>query len=80
MNLELIVQSEVSQKEKDKYCILTQYSKVKIMASGPTPSWQMDGQTMETVTDFIFLELKKSLQMVTEDMKLKDTAPWEKKL
>ena len=58
MNLEPIVHSEVIQKEKDKYFILTQYSKLKIMASGPTPSWQMDGQTTDLVTDFIFLELK----------------------
>ena len=41
------------------------------MASSPIPSWQVDGETMETVTDFIFLG-SKSLQMVTASMKLKD--------
>ena len=46
------------------------------MASSPIPSWQVDGETMETVTDFIF-EGSKSLQMVTAAMKLKD-APWKK--
>ena len=46
--------------------------KAKIMASGPITSWQIDGETMETVADFIFLA-PKSLQMVTVAMKLKDT-------
>ena len=44
--------------------------KTKIMASDPIASWQIDGETMETVTDFIFLG-SKSLQMVTAAMKLK---------
>ena len=46
--------------------------KTKIMASGPITSWQIDGETMESVTDFIFLG-SKWLQMVTAAMKLKDT-------
>ena len=46
--------------------------KTKIMASGPITSWQMDGETMETLTDFIFWA-PKSLQLVTAAMKLKDT-------
>ena len=47
--------------------------KTKIMASGPITSWQIDGETMETVTDFILGEgAPKSLQMVTAVMKLKD--------
>ena len=46
--------------------------KTKIMASGPITSWQIDGETVETVLDFIFWA-PKSLQMVTADMKLKDT-------
>ena len=46
--------------------------KMKIMASGPITSWQTDGETMETVTDFIFWA-PKSLQIVTTTMKLKDT-------
>ena len=49
------------------------------MASGPIASWQIDGETMETVTDFIF-EGSKSLQMVTAAMKLKDTYSLEEKL
>ena len=46
--------------------------KTKIMASGPITSWQIDGETVETVSDFIF-RAPKSLQMVTAAMKLKDT-------
>ena len=46
------------------------------MASGPITSWEIDGETMETVTDFIFLA-PKSLHMVTAAMKLKDTYFWK---
>ena len=53
--------------------------KMKIMASGPITSWQIDGEKMETVTDFIFWG-SKSLQMVTAAMKLKDTYSFEGKL
>ena len=53
--------------------------KIKIMASDPITSWQIGGETMETVTDFIFLA-PKSLQMVTAAMKLKDTCSLEGKL
>ena len=53
--------------------------KTKILASGPITSWQIDGETMETVTDF-FLEAPKSLQMVTAAMKLKDAYSLEGKL
>ena len=53
--------------------------KAKLMASGPITSWQIDGETMEIVTDFIFLG-SKSLQMVIEAMKLKDTFSLEEKL
>ena len=49
--------------------------KNKIMASGPITSWQIDGETMKTVIDFVFWA-PKSLQMVTAAMKLKDT-PWK---
>ena len=45
----------------------------KTMASGPISSWQIDGETVETVSDFIFWGAPKSLQMVTAAMKLKDT-------
>ena len=51
---------------------------MKIMASGPITSWEIDGETVETVTDFIFWALK-SLQMVTAAMKLKDTCSLEEK-
>ena len=53
--------------------------KTKIMASCPITSWQIDGETMETVRDFSFWTLK-SLQMVTAAMKLKDACSLEKKL
>ena len=53
--------------------------KNKIMASGPITSWQIDGDTMETVMDFIFWA-PKSLHMVTTVMKLKDTCSFEEKL
>ena len=49
------------------------------MASVPITSWQIDGETMETMTDFIFLG-PKSLQMVTAAMKLKDACALEEKL
>ena len=49
--------------------------KTKIMASGPITSWEIDGETVETVSD-LFLGASKSLQMVTAVMKLKDT-PWK---
>jgi len=53
--------------------------KTKIMASGPISSWQIDGETLETVTDFIFWA-PKSLQMVTAAMKLKNACSLEGKL
>ena len=53
--------------------------KTKIMASGPITSWQIDGETMETATDFIFL-CSKLLLMVNAAMKLKDTYSLEEKL
>ena len=53
--------------------------KTKIMVSGPITSWQIDGETVETVSDFI-LGAPKSLQMVTAAMKLKDAYSLEEKL
>ena len=53
--------------------------KTKIMASGPITSWEIDGETVETVTDLI-LGGPKSLQMVTAAMKLKDVCSLEEKL
>ena len=118
MNLEPIIQSEVSQKEKDKYCILRHIfgiwyaddttlmaeseeelksllmkvkeesekaglklniQKTKIRASGPITSWVVDGETVETVPDFIFWG-SKIMQMVIAAMKLKDACSLEGKL
>ena len=62
--------------ESGKVGLKLNIQKMKIMASGPITSWETDGETVETVSDFIFLG-SKLLQMVTEAMKLKDT-PWEK--
>ena len=54
--------------------------KTKIMASSPITSWQIDGETMETVADFIFWGAPKPLQMVTAAMTLKDVCSLEEKL
>ena len=54
--------------------------KTKIMVSGPITSWEIDGETVETVSDFSFWEAPKSLQMVIAAMKLKDTCSLEEKL
>ena len=66
-------------KESEKAGLKLNIQKTKIMASSPITSWQMDGETMETVTDFIFLG-SKSLQMVTAAMRLKDACAMEEKL
>ena len=66
-------------KESEKVGLKLNIQKTKIIASGPITSCQIDGETMETVTDY-FLGLQKSLQMVTAAMKLKDTCSLEKKL
>ena len=65
--------------ESEKVGLKLNIQKMKIIASGPITSWQIDGETMETVTDFIFLG-SKSLQMVTAAMKLKDAYSLEEKL
>ena len=65
--------------ESEQVGVKLNIRKTKIMASGPITSWQIDGKTMETVTDFIFLA-PKSLQMVTAAMKLKDECSLEEKL
>ena len=65
--------------ESEKVGLKLNVQKTKIMASGPITSWEIDGETVETVTDFIFLALK-SLQMVTAAMKLKDACSLEQKL
>ena len=66
-------------KESEKAGLKLNIQKMKIMASGPITSWNIDGETMETVTDFISW-VPKSLQMVTTAMKYKDTCSLEEKL
>ena len=65
--------------ESEKLGLNLNIQKTKIMASGPITSWQIDGETVETVSDFIFWA-PKSLQMVTAAMKLKDVYSLEGKL
>ena len=65
--------------ESEKVGLKLNIQKTKIMASGPITSWQIDGETLETVSDFI-LGAPKSLQMVTAAMKLKDAYSLEGKL
>ena len=68
-------------KESEKVGLKLSIQKTKIMESGPITSWQIDGETMETVRDFILgVGAPKSLQMVTAAMKLKDTYSLEEKL
>ena len=66
--------------ESEKAGLKLNSQKTKIMASGPISSWQIDGETMEIVRDFIFWGASKSLQMVTAAMKLKDACSLEEKL
>ena len=72
--------------ENEKVGLKLNIQKTKIMASSPITSWQIDGETVETVAYFFFLgskitaEAPKSLQMVTAAMKLKDTYSLEGKL
>ena len=65
--------------ESEKAGLKLNFQETKIMVSGPITSWQIDGETMETVWDFI-LGAPKSLQMVTTAMKLKDVCSLEEKL
>ena len=67
--------------ESEEVGLKLNIQKTKIMTSGPITSWQIDGETVETVTDFIFLgeRAPKSLQIVTAAMKLKDTYSLEGK-
>ena len=67
--------------ESEKVGLKLNIQKTNIMASGPITSWQIDGKTMETMTDFIWGgRSPKSLQMVTAAMKLKDACSLEEKL
>ena len=65
--------------ESKKVGLKLNIQKTKITATSPITSWQIDGETVETVADFVFLG-SKSLQMVTAAMKLKDACSWEEKL
>ena len=65
--------------ESEKLGLKLNIQKTKIMATGPITSWQIDGETMETVTDY-FWRAPKSLQMVAAAMKLKNTCSLEGKL
>ena len=65
--------------ENEKVGLKLDIQRTKIMASGPITSWETDGETVETVSDFIFWA-PKSLQMVTAAMKLKDTYSLEGKV
>ena len=66
--------------ESEKVCLKLNIQKTKIMASGPITSWEIDGEIVETVSEFIFGGAPKSLQMVIEAMKLKDACSLEGKL
>ena len=66
--------------ESEKVDLKLNIQKTKIMASGPITSWEIDGETVETVSDFIFLCALKSLQMVIAAMKVKGAYSLEGKL
>ena len=66
--------------ESEKVGLKLNIQKMKIMASGPITSWQIDGETVETVSDFIWGGALKSLQMVIAAIKLKDAYSLEGKL
>ena len=66
--------------ESEKAGLKLNIQKSKIMASGPITSWEIDGERVETVSDFYFSGAPKSLQMVTAAMKLKDCCSLEEKL
>ena len=66
--------------QSEKVGVKHNIQKTKIMASGPITSWEIDGETVETVSDFIFFWASKSLQVVIAAMKLKDAYSLEGKL
>ena len=65
--------------ESEKFRLKLNIQKTKIMASGPITSWQIDGETMETMRDFLFLD-SKITQILTATMKLKDVCFFEENL
>ena len=66
-----------AKEESEKVGLKLNIQKTKIMASSPTTSWQIDGEPVETVADFIF-GAPKTLQMVTAALELNDTCSWTK--
>ena len=66
--------------ESEKVGLKLNIQKMKIMASGPITPWEIDGETVEMLSDFIFFWAPKSLQMVSAAMKLKDAYSLEEKL
>ena len=72
--------ADLNGKEIQTRGIYVQIQKTKIMASGPITSWEIDGETVETVSDFILGGIPKSLRMVIAAMKLKDAYSLEGKL
>ena len=66
--------------ESEKVCLKFNIQNMKIMASSPITSWQIDGETIETMTNFLFSWIPNSLQMVIAAMKLKDAYSLEGKL
>ena len=70
----------VKVKEESEEAGLKQHSETKMMASSPISSWHVDGETVATVADFIFLAFKNHCKMETAAMKLKDTCSLEEKL
>ena len=75
----MVIAAMKVKEENEKAVLKLNIQKMKIMASSPITSWQTDGETMETVTDFIF-GAPKSLQLVTATLKLKDACSLEEKL
>ena len=74
----LLVHHHLPKEESEKVGLKLNIQKTKIMASGPITSWKIEGETVETVSDFF--GAPKSLQMVTAAMKLKDAYSLEGKL
>ena len=70
----------IVKEESEKVGLKLNIQKAKIMASSPITSWEIDGETVETVTDYFLKGAPKSLQMVTAAMKLKDAYSLEEKL
>ena len=71
---------KILKEEREKVGLKLEIQKIKIMASGPITSLQIDGETVETVADFIFGGAPKSLQMVTAALKLKEACSLEENL